>query len=236
MTGTTLITADREPIRVAIADDQALVRAGLRMVLEAEPDIDVVGEASDGHEAIELVRGRRVDVVLMDVRMPRVDGIAATASIVSGPQAPRVLILTTFDLDEHAFAAIRAGASGFMLKDARPADLLAAIRAVHAGDAALAPRITRRMLELFGQEVPARAPEPSEDALSLTPREREVLTAIGEGLSNAEIAARQFVAESTVKTHVGRLLTKLDARDRVHLVIYAYEHGLLARKGRPDAD
>lgn len=236
MIDTTLMTADRDPIRVAIADDQALVRAGLRMVLEAEPDIDVVGEASDGHEAIELARGRRVDVILMDVRMPRVDGIAATASIVSAPQAPRVLILTTFDLDEHAFAAIRAGASGFMLKDARPADLLAAIRAVHAGDAALAPRITRRMLELFGQEVPARVPEPSEDALSLTPREREVLTAIGEGLSNAEIAARQLVAESTVKTHVGRLLTKLDARDRVHLVIYAYEHRLLAPKGRPDAD
>ncbi|TQK18678.1 LuxR family two component transcriptional regulator [Microbacterium sp. SLBN-154] len=223
-------------IRVAIADDQALVRAGLRMVLEAEPDIEVVGEAADGHEAIELTRARRVDVVLMDVRMPRVDGIAATASVVAGPHPPRVLILTTFDLDENAFAAIRAGASGFMLKDARPADLLAAIRSVHAGDAALAPRITRRMLELFGQEVPAQNTALSPEAASLTPREREVLTAIGEGLSNTEIAKRQFVAESTVKTHVGRLLTKLNARDRVHLVIYAYEHGLLAPKGRPRSD
>jgi DNA-binding NarL/FixJ family response regulator len=222
-------------IRVAIADDQALVRAGLRMVLEAEPDIEVVGEAGDGHEAIELARARRLDVVLMDVRMPRLDGIAATASIVAGPNAPRVLILTTFDLDENAFAAIRAGASGFLLKDSRPADLLAAIRAVHAGDAALAPRITRRMLELFGQEVPQDDAEPSREASSLTPREREVLTAIGEGLSNAEIAHRQFVAESTVKTHVGRLLTKLNARDRVHLVIYAYEHGLLRPQGRPGA-
>lgn len=223
-------------IRMAIADDQALVRAGLRMVLEAEPDIDVVGEASDGHEAIELTRARQVDVVLMDVRMPRVDGIAATASIVAGPHPARVLILTTFDLDEHAFAAIRAGASGFMLKDARPADLLAAIRAVHAGDAALAPRITRRMLELFGRDVPAEPTELSGEAASLTPRELEVLTAIGEGLSNAEIAERQFVAESTVKTHIGRLLTKLNARDRVHLVIYAYEHGLLRPQGRPRAD
>ncbi|WP_179559083.1 response regulator transcription factor [Microbacterium sp. AK009] len=222
-----------DPVRMAIVDDQALVRAGLRMVLEAEPDIDVVGEASDGHEAIELTRARAVDIVLMDVRMPRMDGIAATAAIVAGPHPPRVLILTTFDLDEHAFAAIRAGASGFMLKDARPADLLAAIRAVHAGDAALAPRITRRMIELFGREVPAQQAQLSGEAASLTPRELEVLTAIGEGLSNAEIAKRQFVAESTVKTHVGRLLTKLGARDRVHLVIYAYEHGLLRPQGRP---
>lgn len=219
-----------ERIRVAIADDQMLVRAGLRMILEAEPDIEVVGEASDGREAVELTRSRAVDVVLMDVRMPGVDGIAATETILAGAQSTGVLVLTTFDLDEHAFAAIRAGASGFLLKDARPEELLAAIRTVYAGGAALAPRVTRRLIELFGRELPliGSAEQPPELA-SLTAREREILTAIGAGLSNAEIARQYYLAESTVKTHVGRLLAKLGARDRVQLVIFAYERGLISR-------
>lgn len=219
-----------ERIRIAIADDQMLVRAGLRMMLDAEPDIEVVGEASDGREAVELTRARAVDVVLMDVRMPGVDGIAATETIVATTRSTRVLVLTTFDLDEHAFAAIRAGASGFLLKDSRPADLLAAIRTVHAGEAALAPRVTRRLIELFGRDLPrtgsmAQSPE----LASLTDREREILTAVGEGLSNTEIAGHYYLAESTVKTHVGRLLAKLGARDRVQLVIFAYENGLISR-------
>lgn len=222
-------------IRVAIADDQALVRAGLRMVLEAEPDIEVVGEASDGREAVELTRSRAVDVVLMDVRMPGVDGIKATETISASLRPTRVLVLTTFDLDEYAFAAIRAGASGFLLKDARPAELLAAIRTVHSGEAALAPRVTRRMIELFGRDLPV--PQAADDAsqlASLTAREREVLEAIGAGLSNTEIAEHYYMAESTVKTHVGRLLAKLGARDRVHLVIYGYEQGLLSRRSPTD--
>jgi DNA-binding NarL/FixJ family response regulator len=225
------------PIRVAIVDDQSLVRAGFRMVLEADPELSVVGEAADGASAIQLVRRSPVDVVLMDVRMPGLDGIAATAAITAGADAPRVIVLTTFDLDEYAFSAIRAGASGFLLKDARPHELVAAIRTVHEGDAALSPRVTRRMLDLFGSALPA----PPGDASAgdgpldaLTPREREVLVAIAEGLSNGELAERFFLSESTVKTHVGRLLQKLGARDRVHLVILAYEHGLLA-PGR-DAD
>jgi DNA-binding NarL/FixJ family response regulator len=226
------------PIRVAIVDDQSLVRAGFRMVLEADPELSVVGEAADGASAIQLVRRSPVDVVLMDVRMPGLDGIAATAAITAGADAPRVIVLTTFDLDEYAFSAIRAGASGFLLKDARPHELVAAIRTVHEGDAALSPRVTRRMLDLFGSALPA----PPGDASAgdgpldaLTPREREVLVAIAEGLSNGELAERFFLSESTVKTHVGRLLQKLGARDRVHLVILAYEHGLLAPPGR-DAD
>nr|WP_022881018.1 response regulator transcription factor [Gryllotalpicola ginsengisoli] len=212
-------------IRVAIADDQALVRMGFRMVLDAHPDLEVIGEASDGAEAIELARRTRPDVVLMDVRMPNVDGIAATSAILAELPATRVLVLTTFDLDEYAFGALRAGASGFLLKDARPEDLLGAIRAVAAGDAVVAPRVTRRLLELFGHELPeGRRADPAE---GLTPREREILVAIGRGLSNPEIAAELFLTESTVKTHVGRVLAKLGLRDRVHAVIYAYEHGLL---------
>lgn len=219
-----------ERIRVAIADDQLLVRAGLRMMLEAESDIEVVGEASDGREAVELTRSRSVDVVLMDVRMPGVDGIAATETIVAATRSTRVLVLTTFDLDEHAFAAIRAGASGFLLKDARPAELVAAIRTVHSGEAALAPRVTRRLIELFGHELPgAGGAEESPELAALTAREREILIAIGAGLSNTEIAEQHYLAESTVKTHVGRLLAKLGARDRVQLVIFAYEHGLVSR-------
>jgi DNA-binding NarL/FixJ family response regulator len=228
MTGTT------SPIRVAIVDDQALMRAGFRMVLEAETGIEVVGEADDGRTAIELARVRDLDVMLMDVRMPGIDGIAATEAIVASARPTRVIVLTTFDLDEYAFAALRAGASGFLLKDVRPAELVAAIRTVHTGDAALAPRVIRRMIELFAADLPARESErtTSADELdALTPREREVLVAVAQGLSNPEIATAFHLSESTVKTHVGRLLQKLGARDRVQLVIFAYEHGLLPRPG-----
>lgn len=219
------------PIRVAIVDDQALVRTGFRMVLESEPGIEVVGEAADGAAAIVLVAAREIDVLLMDVRMPALDGIAATRAIVSDGRTTRVIVLTTFDLDEYAFGALRAGASGFLLKDVRPAELVEAIRTVHAGEAALAPRVTRRMIELFADDLPTGAAEPSSQGAlaTLTPREREVLEAVADGASNAEIGARLFLSESTVKTHVGRLLQKLDARDRVHLVILAYEHGVVPR-------
>lgn len=224
------------PIRVAIVDDQALVRTGFHMVLDSEPGIEVAGEAGDGRAAIDMARNIPLDVVLMDVRMPRMDGIAATAAVVSASSAPKVIVLTTFDLDEYAFAAIRAGASGFLVKDVRPQELIAAIRTVHAGEAALSPRVTRRMIELFAEELPAGVGTAPESGMldALTPREREILVAIAEGLTNGEIAARFFLSESTVKTHVGRVLQKLDARDRVHLVILAYEHGMLA-PGR-DAD
>ncbi|KQZ08507.1 response regulator transcription factor [Agromyces fucosus] len=225
------MTTDR-PIRVAIADDQSLVRIGLRMVLESEPDLEVVGEAADGRGAIALVESLEIDVMLMDVRMPDLDGIAATESIVAGGRPTRILVLTTFDLDEYAFAAIRAGASGFLLKDSRPADLVGAIRTVHAGEAALSPRVTRRMIELFAGELPGtEAPIEAPGLDSLTPREREILIGIAEGRSNPELAEQFFLSESTVKTHVGRVLQKLDARDRVQLVIYAYEHGLLPMPG-----
>jgi DNA-binding NarL/FixJ family response regulator len=213
-------------IRVAIADDQSLVRMGLRMVLDVQPDIAVVAEAGDGAEAIALAEAGGIDVVLMDVRMPGVDGIAATERIAAMTDGPRVLVLTTFDLDEYAFGALRAGASGFLLKDALPADLMAAIRAVHAGDAALAPRVTRRMIEHFAQS--PSAPQSADDRLDeLTPREREIFLAIAEGLTNDELAERFFLAPSTVKTHIGRLLQKLGARDRVQLVILAYESGVV---------
>ncbi|RZU64859.1 LuxR family two component transcriptional regulator [Microterricola gilva] len=225
-------------IRVALVDDQALVRIGFRMVLEAETDIEVVGEAADGHAAIAMLERIRADVVLMDVRMPGLDGIAATRAILDSPQAPRVIVLTTFDLDEYAFEALRAGASGFLLKDARPEQLLQAIRAVHAGEAALAPRVTRRLIELVGAELPvagsgaAVSAGPAAGALgSLTPREQEVLTAIAAGRSNTEIASELFLSESTVKTHVGRVFSKLGLRDRVHAVIFAYENGLAPGAG-----
>jgi DNA-binding NarL/FixJ family response regulator len=225
------MTATGAAIRVAIVDDQALVRAGFRMVLEAEADIEVVGEAVDGRTAIELAGAQAIDVMLMDVRMPGVDGIAATEAIVASAGPTRVIVLTTFDFDEYAFAALRAGASGFLLKDVRPAELLAAIRTVHSGDAALAPRVIRRMIDLFAADLPARDGDravSSTDGLdTLTPREREVLVAVAQGRSNGEIAETFFLSESTVKTHVGRLLQKLGARDRVQLVIFAYEHDLL---------
>ena len=212
-------------IRVAIADDQELVRMGFRMVLEAQPDVELVGEASDGAAAVALAQRVRPDVMLMDVRMPGTDGIAATAAITESVPETRVLVLTTFDLDEYAFGGLRAGASGFLLKDAKPDDLLAAIRSIAAGDAAISPRVTRRMLELFGGSLPGDGVQ-TDAVAPLTPREREILIAIGAGLSNTEIASSLFLTESTVKTHVGRVLAKLGLRDRVHAVIFAYEHGL----------
>lgn len=215
-------------IRVALVDDQELVRMGLRMMLEAN-DVVVAWEAADGAEAIERAGDGSADIVLMDVRMPGVDGIAATARIAAADGAPRVIVLTTFDLDEYAFEALRAGASGFLLKDARPDALLGAIRAVHAGDAALAPRMTARMIEEFVSSPGPRAPSEDPRLADLTPREREILVAIGEGLTNDELAARFFLSVSTVKTHIGRLLQKLHARDRVQLVILAYEAGLVGR-------
>lgn len=228
------MSATGAPIRIAIADDQSLVRAGLRMVLDAEPDLTVVGEASDGNEAVALVDALEIDVMLMDVRMPGVDGITATEAIAAGRRPTRVIVLTTFDLDEYAFAAIRAGASGFLLKDSRPAELVGAIRTVHAGEAALAPRVTRRMIELFADNLPNHGGRrDSPELATLTPREREILVAIAEGRSNPEIAEQFFLSESTVKTHVGRVLQKLGARDRVQLVIFAYEQGLLTAPDRP---
>jgi DNA-binding NarL/FixJ family response regulator len=215
-------------ISVVIVDDQALVRMGFRMVLDAHDGITVLDEASNGAEAVRLVQRLRPDVVLMDVRMPELDGIAATERIVRENPQTKVLVLTTFDLDEYAFGALRAGASGFLLKDARPAELTDAIRAVAAGEAAVSARITKRLLELFGDRLPAGDDPGAADAASaLTPREREILLAIAQGLSNGEIASRFFLTESTVKTHVGRVLTKLGLRDRVHAVIFAYEHRLV---------
>ena len=221
------------PIRVLLVDDQALLRMGFRLVLEAEDDLVVVGEAGDGDQAVQQAVALRPDVVLMDVRMPGTNGIEATARLVARLPQCRVVILTTFDLDEYAFAALRAGASGFLLKDARPAELVAAIRAVATGDAVVSPRVTRRMLEMFAGDLPApdapaapaRRTDPRMD--SLTARELEILRAVAEGLSNAEIAARFVLSEATVKTHVGRVLAKLGLRDRVQAVVMAYESGLV---------
>jgi DNA-binding NarL/FixJ family response regulator len=212
-------------IRVLIADDQALVRTGFRVILAAEPDIEVVGEAGDGREAIEVAARVRPEVVLMDVRMPNLDGIGATRRITGGPAAPRVLILTTFDLDEYVFEALRAGASGFLLKDAGADDLLHAIRVIAAGDALLAHSVTRRLIEDFASR-PARQQRP--DALGeLTPRELEVLRCLGRGLPNTRIARELFVGEPTIKTHVARIFTKLDLHDRAQAVVLAYETGLI---------
>jgi DNA-binding NarL/FixJ family response regulator len=220
-------------IRVFLVDDQQLVRAGFRMLLDSQPDVEVVGEAGNGHEAVERLAVTRADVVLMDVRMPVLDGVAATGLITSRPHAPRVIVLTTFDLDEYALDALRAGASAFLLKDAPPSDLLSAVRAVHAGDAVVAPSTTRRLLDHFVAAAPsgpgpAASPGPWVDRLAeLTEREREVLLHVAGGLSNTEIAERLVVAEATVKTHVGRLLAKTGSRDRVQLVVLAYESGLV---------
>ncbi|WP_431984310.1 response regulator [Streptomyces qinglanensis] len=219
-------------IRVMLVDDQALLRTGFRMVLTAQQDMEVVAEASDGAEALAVLREQPVDVVLMDVRMPGVDGVEATRRICEGGEGgqgdPKVLILTTFDLDEYAFSALKAGASGFMLKDVPPGDLLAAIRAVRSGDAVVAPSTTRRLIDRFSSVLPASSSEPvAEELRRITDREREVLTLIAQGLSNSEIAARLVLSEATVKTHVGRILAKLGLRDRVQAVVLAYETGLV---------
>lgn len=246
-------------IRVMLVDDQALLRTGFRMVLQAQPDMEVVAEAGDGAAALDVLHTTAVDVVLMDVRMPKLDGVEATRRICAGTSAspspqvpqsapgrpgrrsdggaspftggPRVLILTTFDLDEYAFAALKAGASGFMLKDVPPDQLLNAIRAVHSGDAVVAPSTTRRLLDRFAPMLPSAA-EPEGAALRrLTEREREVLLLVAQGLSNGEIAERLVLSEATVKTHVGRILTKLELRDRVQAVVFAYEKGLVRAGG-----
>jgi DNA-binding NarL/FixJ family response regulator len=214
-------------ISVLVADDQRLVRSGFRMILRADPEIDVIGEAGDGEEAVALARELKPDVVLMDIRMPKLDGIAATRLLLQEEDAPRVLVLTTFDLDEYVHAALRAGASGFLLKDAQPTDLLAAVHLVDQGESVLAPALVRRLIATYVQ-TPTTAPKPAWMD-SLTPREIEVLVAVARGLSNAEIGDALYMSAATAKTHVGRLLTKLNARDRTHLVIAAYEAGLINR-------
>jgi DNA-binding NarL/FixJ family response regulator len=215
-------------IRVLIVDDQELVRTGFRLFLETQPGLDVVGEAGDGEEAIERARTLRPDVVLMDIRMPIMDGVEATAKLTSGAiePAPRVLVLTTFDLDEYVFGALRAGAAGFLLKDAPRERLIEAIRVVHSGEALLSPSITRRLIEDFAARSDPIEP-PAAVLAELTPREREVLVLVAHGLSNAEIAARLVVTEATVKSHVGAVLLKLGLRDRVQAVVFAYEHGIV---------
>ena len=213
-------------VRVAIADDQALVRGGFRMILDAREDIEVVGEASDGEEAVALVQRVEPDVVLMDVRMPGVDGIEATRLIVASGSQARIVILTTYDVDEYVFAALRAGASGFMLKDVRPPDLVEAIRVVAGGDALLAPSVTRRLLDHFAGALPDGEVE-LPDLDELTARETEVLRFVALALSNAEIATRLHVTEATVKTHVSSVLRKLSLRDRVQAVVFAYDAGLV---------
>ena len=219
-------------IRILVVDDQALIRSGLRMILDAEADMTVVGEAANGREAVESGKRLRPDVILMDVRMPVMDGIDATRKLLGSglDPDPSVLILTTFDLDEYVYAAIRAGASGFLLKDAPPDDLIHAIRVVAGGDALLAPSVTRRLIEEFAaRPTPETQPEGMDD---LTDREIEVLRSLAAGLSNAEIADALYVSEATVKTHVSHILTKLDLRDRVQAVVVAYESGLV----RPGAN
>jgi DNA-binding NarL/FixJ family response regulator len=213
-------------IRVLLCDDQALVRSGFRMILEARPDLEVVGEAEDGLQAVQLAVRSEPDVILMDVRMPNIDGVEATRRIVAAGSGARVIVLTTYDLDEYVYDAIRAGASAFLLKDVRPAQLVEAIRIVAAGDALLAPSVTRRLLDRFARSLPGREPAPG--ALSsLTEREVEVLRLLASGLSNAELAEHLFVSEATVKSHISSILRKLGVRDRVQAVILAYEAGLV---------
>ncbi|MFI6155903.1 response regulator [Kitasatospora sp. NPDC051170] len=218
-------------IRVIIVDDQAMVRAGFAALLNAQSDIDVVGDAADGAEALEVTGRTHPDVVLMDVRMPVMDGLEAARRLldpaVPGAHRPKVLMLTTFDVDDYVYEALRAGASGFLLKDAPPADLIAAVRIVAAGEALLAPSVTRRLIEDFARTRPTRRRDPKLRLNGLTPRETEVLALIAGGLSNQEIAAQLVVAEQTVKTHIGRILAKLDLRDRAQAVVLAYESGLV---------
>jgi DNA-binding NarL/FixJ family response regulator len=213
-------------IRLLLVDDQALIRAGFRMILEETDDIDIVGEAADGAEAVRRTAELGPDVILMDVRMPGVDGIEATRRIVARDPAARVLILTTFDLDEYAFAALRAGASGFVLKDVPVDELTRAIRAVANGDAVVSPRVTRRLLDVYATRLPDLPGEQPPVLDRLTPREREVLREVAAGLSNTEIAGKLVVSETTVKTHVGSILAKLNLRNRVQAVIFAYEAGI----------
>jgi DNA-binding NarL/FixJ family response regulator len=216
-------------IRVLIVDDQALVRAGFKMILESEPEIEIVGEAEDGLQAVDAARELQPDVALMDIRMPNLDGLEATRRILNGPgQAPRILMLTTFDLDEYVYEALRAGASGFMLKDTPPEQLVAAIHVVASGDALLSPAITKRVIEEFIRRPPSTiAIVPSPKVADLTARELEVLGFMARGLSNAEIARDLLVSETTVKTHVARILMKLGLRDRVQAVVFAYETGIV---------
>jgi len=218
-------------IRVLLCDDQALVRSGFRLILESREDLEVVGEAQDGREAIELARRVDPDVILMDIRMPNVDGVEATRRLVAGGSRARIVILTTFDLDEYVFESLRAGASGFLLKDVQPTQLVDAIRVVAAGEALLAPSVTRRLLERFAHTLPGEEKPPLELA-SLTERELEVLKLLAGGLSNAELAERLFLSETTVKSHISSVLRKLGLRDRVQAVVLAYEAGLV-RPGSP---
>ncbi|MFG2052661.1 response regulator [Micromonospora sp. NPDC048930] len=220
-------TPGARPVRVLLADDQPLLRTGFRMVLGTEEDLDIVAEAGDGLEAVELSRRLLPDVVLMDIRMPRMDGVAATRAIVDARLPVRVLILTTFDLDEYVVGALRAGASGFLAKDVPAEDLVTAIRTVAAGEAVVAPRILRRLLDRFADVLPDPAATPPKALNALTDREREVLVQVARGLSNAEIARALSVSETTIKTHVGHVLTKLGLRDRVQAVVLAYETGLV---------
>ncbi|HEY1820532.1 MAG TPA: response regulator transcription factor [Trebonia sp.] len=220
-----------------LADDQPLLRRGFRMILEAEDGLTVAGEAGDGAEAIDLARRCKPDVVLMDIRMPGTDGIEATRLITAAEPGVRVLVLTTFDVDEYAFGALRAGASGFLLKDVRPGELVAAVRTVASGDAVVSPRVTRRLLEEYAQVLPVSGTQQASrypQLSALTEREREVLAAVAQGLSNTEIAASLHVSETTVKSHVGRILAKLGLRDRVQIVVLAYESGLV-RPGNAQA-
>jgi DNA-binding NarL/FixJ family response regulator len=210
-------------IRVVLVDDQALFRAGIRMLVDSQPDLEVVGEAANGAEGVDIVRREHPDVVLMDIRMPVLDGLAATAELLRDPDPPRIVMLTTFDLDEAAARAIRGGASGFLLKDADPEFLLAAIRTVHSGSAVIAASATRDLFAHFADAAPRAVPAAH---AALTDREREIFALAARGLSNAEIATREFLSEATVKTHISRILTKLGLRDRVQLVVYAFEHGL----------
>jgi DNA-binding NarL/FixJ family response regulator len=220
----------RPPIRVLLVDDQELMRSGLRMVLEEQPDLLIVGEAADGDQAVRATAALDPDVVVMDVRMPGVDGVEATRRIIAATPRSRVLILTTFDLDEYAFSALRYGASGFLLKDVPPAQLALAIRHIADGDAVVAPGVTRRLLDAYADRLPDLRHQPggAADPLStLTEREREILLAVAAGLSNTEIASKLYLAEATVKTHLGRILRKLGLRDRVQAVVYAYQIGLV---------
>ncbi len=225
--------SDSAATSILLVDDQPMLRMGYRMILDAQPDLNVVGEAENGLEAIDLTARLDPNVVLMDVRMPELDGVQATERIVASGSDSRIIVLTTFDLDEYAYGALRAGASGFLLKDAPPSDMLSAIRAVATGDAVVAPSVTRRLLSQFAHRLPdPQSPVPATERVeSLTPRERELLIEVARGLSNAEIAERLVVSEATVKTHVGRILGKLGLRDRVQIVVFAYETGLVRPSG-----